>query len=65
VILDDVLSLFSGKTRDEGIELAVFISDQVPKVLIGDPGRFRKVITNLVGNSVKFTEHGHILFMST
>jgi histidine kinase 2/3/4 (cytokinin receptor) len=59
-ILDDVLSLFSGKTRDKGIELAVFVSDQVPEVLIGDPGRFRQIITNLVGNSVKFTEHGHI-----
>ncbi|KAL5722016.1 histidine kinase [Ranunculus cassubicifolius] len=59
-VLDDVLSLFSGKSRDKGIELAVFVSDKVPQVLVGDPGRFRQVITNLVGNSVKFTEHGHI-----
>lgn len=59
-ILDDVLSLFSGKTRDKGIELAAFVSDRVPHVLIGDPGRFRQIITNLVGNSVKFTERGHI-----
>eukprot|EP01018_Ginkgo_biloba_P005458 Gb_13091 [translate_table: standard] len=59
-ILDDVLSLFSGKSRDKGIELAVFVSDQVPAILIGDPGRFRQIITNLVGNSVKFTEQGHI-----
>ncbi|PIA63725.1 hypothetical protein AQUCO_00201220v1 [Aquilegia coerulea] len=59
-ILDDVLSLFSGKSRDKGIELAVFVSDKVPEVLVGDPGRFRQVITNLVGNSVKFTERGHI-----
>lgn len=59
-IIDDVLSLFSGKTRDKGIELAAFVSDRVPHVLIGDPGRFRQIITNLVGNSVKFTETGHI-----
>ncbi|KAI5060179.1 hypothetical protein GOP47_0025116 [Adiantum capillus-veneris] len=59
-IIDDVLSLFSGKTRDKGIELAGFVSDRVPHIVVGDPGRFRQIITNLVGNSVKFTETGHI-----
>ncbi|KAL4279312.1 hypothetical protein GQ457_03G009930 [Hibiscus cannabinus] len=60
-ILDDVLSLFSGKSQDKGVELAVYISDRVPEMLIGDPGRFRQIITNLMGNSIKFTEKGHIL----
>ncbi|XP_044490128.1 histidine kinase 4-like [Mangifera indica] len=59
-ILDEVLSLFSEKSRNKGIELAVFVSDKVPEFVIGDPGRFRQIITNLVGNSVKFTERGHI-----
>ncbi|XP_034684111.1 histidine kinase 4 isoform X1 [Vitis riparia] len=59
-ILDDVLSLFSEKSRHKGLELAVFVSDKVPEMVIGDPGRFRQIITNLVGNSVKFTERGHI-----
>lgn len=59
-ILDDVLSLFSEKSRNKGIELAVFVSDKVPEFVLGDPGRFRQIITNLVGNSVKFTERGHI-----
>ncbi|XP_038874617.1 histidine kinase 4-like isoform X1 [Benincasa hispida] len=59
-ILDDVLSLFSEKSRQKGLELAVFVSDKVPEIVIGDPGRFRQIITNLVGNSVKFTERGHI-----
>ncbi|XP_068331996.1 histidine kinase 3-like [Pyrus communis] len=59
-ILDDVLSLFSGKSQEKGVELAVYISDQVPDMLIGDPGRFRQIITNLIGNSIKFTEKGHI-----
>ncbi|KAJ0677948.1 putative histidine kinase, Protein-serine/threonine phosphatase [Helianthus annuus] len=59
-VLDDVLSLFSEKSRNKGIELAVFVSDKVPQIVMGDPGRFRQVITNLVGNSVKFTEQGHI-----
>ncbi|KAF3431031.1 hypothetical protein FNV43_RR25761 [Rhamnella rubrinervis] len=59
-ILDDVLSLFSGKSQEKGVELAVYISDQVPEMLIGDPGRFRQIITNLMGNSIKFTEKGHV-----
>ncbi|KAM7463383.1 hypothetical protein LguiA_031504 [Lonicera macranthoides] len=59
-ILDEVLSLFSEKSRSKGLELAVYVSDKVPDIVMGDPGRFRQVITNLVGNSVKFTERGHI-----
>uniref|UniRef100_A0A7N0TM70 histidine kinase n=1 Tax=Kalanchoe fedtschenkoi TaxID=63787 RepID=A0A7N0TM70_KALFE len=59
-VLDDVLSLFSGKSQEKGVELAVYISNRVPEMLIGDPGRFRQIITNLMGNSIKFTEKGHI-----
>lgn len=59
-VLDNVLSLFSDKSQGKGIELAVYVSHRVPEILIGDPGRFRQIITNLVGNSVKFTEEGHI-----
>lgn len=42
-----VFVLFSWK------QLAVYVSDLVPEVVIGDPGRFRQIITNLVGNSIK------------
>ncbi|XP_061959805.1 histidine kinase 3-like [Populus nigra] len=59
-IMDDVLALFSGKAHEKGIELAVYVSDGVPEMLIGDPGRFRQIITNLMGNSIKFTKKGHI-----
>ncbi|KAJ7539130.1 hypothetical protein O6H91_11G077600 [Diphasiastrum complanatum] len=60
IILDDILSLFSAEIKDKGIELAVFVSERVPAVLVGDPARLRQIITNLVGNSVKFTDRGHI-----
>lgn len=60
-VLDNVSSLFAGKSHEKGIELAVYVSDLVPEVVIGDPGRFRQIITNLVGNSIKFTDDkGHI-----
>lgn len=60
-VLDNVLSLFSSKANQKGIELAIYVSDRVPEVVIGDPGRFRQIITNLVGNSIKFTQDkGHI-----
>ncbi|KAG4964236.1 hypothetical protein JHK84_038862 [Glycine max] len=60
-ILDEILSLFSEKSNEKGIELAVYASNQVPKVVIGDPKRFRQIITNLVGNSLKFThDKGHV-----
>lgn len=59
-ILDDVLSLFSGKSQDKKVELAVYVSSKIPAALVGDPGRFRQIVTNLVGNSIKFTDKGHI-----
>ncbi|XP_057811184.1 histidine kinase 3 isoform X2 [Salvia miltiorrhiza] len=59
-ILDDVLSLFSGKSQDKKVELAVYVSSKIPAMLVGDPGRFRQIVTNLVGNSIKFTDKGHI-----
>ncbi|AQK74683.1 histidine kinase1 [Zea mays] len=52
-LMDDVVSLFSSKSREKCIELAVFVCDNVPKVVIGDPWRFRQILTNLVGNAVK------------
>ena len=44
-------------------QLAVYVSDKVPEFLIGDPGRIRQIITNLIGNSVKVSR-GNIVYAS-
>jgi len=48
------------RARAKGLTLHAAISPSVPRALVGDPVRIRQIITNLVGNSIKFTEQGEI-----
>ncbi|WDI30618.1 response regulator [Hyphococcus flavus] len=59
--MEDVASLLALPVEEKGIELMVRISPKLNTDFIGDIGRVRQVVTNLVGNAVKFTESGHIL----
>ncbi|KAA1049221.1 two-component sensor histidine kinase BarA [Pseudocitrobacter sp. 73] len=58
--LDEVVTLLAHSAHDKGLELTLNIKNDVPDNVIGDPLRLQQVITNLVGNAIKFTEHGNI-----
>ena len=58
---EDVATLMSSRVIEKDIELVVRIAPGLPERLIGDPGRMRQILTNLVGNAVKFTEQGHVM----
>ncbi len=60
-MINDVLKPMAIAAHHKGLELAADISPDAPIGLVGDPVRLRQVLTNLVGNAVKFTESGEVL----
>jgi len=60
-VLADVTSLLSTKAQEKGLELIINYPPYMEHYFVGDAGRMRQIITNMVGNAVKFTEVGHVL----
>ncbi|MDF7680118.1 two-component sensor histidine kinase BarA [Enterobacteriaceae bacterium ESL0689] len=58
--LDETITLLAHASHDKGLELTLNIKNDVPDNVIGDPLRLQQIITNLVGNAIKFTERGNI-----
>jgi signal transduction histidine kinase/CheY-like chemotaxis protein/HPt (histidine-containing phosphotransfer) domain-containing protein len=58
--VQDVVELFASRASAKGLVLAADVAPDVPPDLVGDPGRLRQVLTNLVGNSIKFTVAGEV-----
>jgi PAS domain S-box-containing protein len=58
--VEDSVKLFGPRADQKGLELSCRIAPDVPAAVIGDPGRLRQIILNLVSNSVKFTDAGEI-----
>ena len=59
--LEEVTDILRLRAHEKNLELLIQIGADVPKFMLGDPGRLRQILINLINNAIKFTDHGHII----
>ena len=59
--LEDTMKTLAVRAHKKGLELACHIPPSVPDALVGDPGRLRQILVNLIGNAIKFTDQGEVV----
>ena len=60
-LLDDINNVYTPQAQNKGIGLDFDIANNIPISICGDPNRLRQIMANLLGNAIKFTDHGRIL----
>ena len=60
-LFEDVIESFLYQTAKKGLELISFVPPETPTRIVGDPGRLRQILRNLIGNAIKFTQEGRIV----